>query len=124
MDDAPLNDAPLAELVGVSVDCTDPQLLASFYEALSGLERTYETADIVVLGAGPVRLGFQRVEDHQPPTWPGSGKQLHLDFAVTDLDRAEREVLRRGGVKPHTQPGGDRWQVYLDPAGHPFCLST
>jgi hypothetical protein len=25
-------------------------------------------------------------------------------------------------ARPDHQPGGDRWRVLLDPAGHPFCL--
>lgn len=120
-----MNDAPTppAELVGVTLDCEDPQRLAGFYEGLCLLERTLDTGDLVVIGSGPVRLGFQRVPEHRPPGWPGPGKQLHIDFAVADLDAAERQVLSHGGTKPEFQPGGDRWRVYLDPAGHPFCLS-
>jgi hypothetical protein len=58
--------------------------------------------------------------------WPGAEhpQQAHLDFEVDDLDAGEAEVLRLGARKPETQPGGDSWRVYLDPAGHPFCLVT
>ncbi|UAL71172.1 hypothetical protein K7396_00775 [Streptomyces angustmyceticus] len=50
-------------------------------------------------------------------------QQAHLDFAVDDLDEAEALLLGLGAVKPEHQPGGDRWRVFLDPAGHPFCLT-
>ena len=31
--------------------------------------------------------------------------------------------LKLGATRPDHQPGGDRWRVLLDPAGHPFCLT-
>jgi uncharacterized protein (TIGR00369 family) len=48
----------------------------------------------------------------------------HLDFAVDDLDEAGTRVPKYGAAKPEFQPGGDRWRVFTDPAGHPFCLAT
>lgn len=113
-----------ATLVGVTIDCVDPVPLAEFYRDLTGWSVSYSGDDVVVLGDGAVRLGLQRVSDHRRPTWPGPDKQLHLDFSVPDLDAAERRVLDLGGTRPEFQPGGDGFRVYLDPAGHPFCLST
>jgi len=49
---------------------------------------------------------------------------MHLDLAVDDLDQAEAEALRLGARPAAEQPAPDRWRVLLDPAGHPFCLST
>ncbi|MGY5127039.1 VOC family protein [Streptomyces nigrescens] len=46
-----------------------------------------------------------------------------FDFAVDDLDQAETLLLEWGAVKPDSQPGGGRWRVFIDPAGHPFCLT-
>ncbi|NUR94484.1 MAG: VOC family protein, partial [Kribbellaceae bacterium] len=48
-------------------------------------------------------------------------QQLHLDVMVRDLDEAEREVLAIGATKAEYQPG-TTFRVFLDPAGHPFCL--
>ena len=42
---------------------------------------------------------------------------------VPDLDEAEAEVLEIGATKPEHQPG-TTFRVFLDPAGHPFCLCT
>ena len=50
-------------------------------------------------------------------------QQLHLDFAVDDLDQAEALILELGAAKPQFQPDDDRWRVFTDPAGHPFCLT-
>jgi Glyoxalase-like domain len=36
---------------------------------------------------------------------------------------AARELLAQGATRLAFQPGGDRWLVLPDPAGHPFCLA-
>ena len=67
-------------------------------------------------------LAFQQVEDYRPPQWPGQEvpQQAHLDVRVKDLDEAERQVLEIGATS--LDRGTDAFRVYLDPAGHPFCL--
>ena len=40
---------------------------------------------------------------------------------VPDLDAAEQAVLAIGATKAEHQPG-ESFRVFLDPAGHPFCL--
>jgi hypothetical protein len=47
---------------------------------------------------------------------------MHLDFTVPDLDAGEREVLALGAAKHQVQPAPEAFRVFLDPAGHPFCL--
>ena len=114
----------IGRLAGITIDCPDPAALAGFYRALTGWAVSYATDDLVVLGDGPIRLGLQRVPDHRRPSWPGPDKQLHLDFSVPELDEAEERVLALGGTRPEFQPGDGSFRVYMDPAGHPFCLST
>ena len=46
---------------------------------------------------------------------------MHLDVDVDDLDIAEAAVLELGATKHGHQPG-TTFRVFLDPAGHPFCL--
>jgi hypothetical protein len=43
---------------------------------------------------------------------------------VTDLDEAERQLLALGATKPEYQPGGEKWRVLTDPAGHQFCIAV
>ena len=79
-----------------------------------------EWADFVVGDAW-----FQRIEDWVEPTWPGGAhpQQFHLDLAVERIADAEPAVLAAGARRHEHQPaekGG--FVVYLDPAGHPFCL--
>ena len=46
---------------------------------------------------------------------------LHLDIRVDDLDAAGALAVAAGAVLAEHQPQDDV-RVYLDPAGHPFCL--
>jgi hypothetical protein len=46
---------------------------------------------------------------------------MHLDVVVDDLDAAEKAVLELGATRHEQQPG-ETFRVFLDPAGHPFCL--
>lgn len=46
---------------------------------------------------------------------------MHLDVIVDNLDAGETEVLALGGTRHDHQPG-TTFRVFLDPAGHPFCL--
>lgn len=108
----------------VAIDCADPHALASFYGAITGWPIDDVEADWVQLrSGGGATIAFQLAPDHQPPVWPGNEhpQQLHLDFDVPDLDAAEVEVLALGATKTEFQPG-ESFRVFLDPAGHPFCL--
>ena len=66
---------------------------------------------------------MERVEDYVAPQWPGNRvpQQMHLDVVVDDLDTAEAGVLALGATKADEQPG-TTFRVFLDLAGHPFCL--
>jgi catechol 2,3-dioxygenase-like lactoylglutathione lyase family enzyme len=118
---------PIARLSVVALDCPDPTALARFYTDLTGwpVDPGEEEDDWVQLrpGDGATAIAFQRAPGHRPPSWPGDEhpQQLHLDFEVPDLDEGERRVLEIGARKAEVQPG-KTFRVYLDPAGHPFCL--
>jgi hypothetical protein len=63
------------------------------------------------------------VKQHTQPKWPG-GSVVHLDLAANpDLETATANALRLGATlaEPQSDP---RWNVLLDPAGHPFCITT
>ncbi|NRQ31075.1 VOC family protein [Nonomuraea sp. NN258] len=109
------------------VDCPNPLELAEFYSKLVGWPITSVEDDWVVVtqDGPPARLAFQLAEDYQPPDWPKPDRpqQLHIDVTVDDLDRAELQVLEIGATKHEHQPSeDDSFRVFLDPAGHTFCL--
>ncbi|MFN8195915.1 MAG: VOC family protein [Nocardioidaceae bacterium] len=107
-------------------DCPDPGTLAAFYGALLGWQVSVDDdggwADIRPEDQSSC-ICFQRVEGYQPPVWPGQERpqQLHLDVMVLDFESSEPEVLELGATKADHQPG-TTFRVFLDPAGHPFCL--
>lgn len=110
----------------VALDCAEPGPLAEFWAALLDGTVVLRTEQVVVVKTGSMLLGASRVPDYTPPTWPGGDapKHQHLDLAVRDLDTAEQEALALGARKADVQPQPDRWRVYFDPAGHPFCLTA
>lgn len=113
-------------LGSIAVDCADPAALGSFWAALLGGEIVFVSNEFVAVKTDRVWLAAVRTPDYEAPSWPDGGlpKQMHLDLAVDDLGEAETEALRLGAVRSATQPAPDRYLVLLDPAGHPFCLST
>jgi len=117
---------PVARLAAVSLDSADPAGLADFYRQLLGLDLMFESEDFVALRGAGILLTTQRVADHVPTDWPGATvpKQIHLELAVQDLEDAESAALDLGATKADTQPNPDNWRVLIDPAGHPFCLTT
>ena len=121
---------PIARLNAVALDCADLAGMAAFYAAVLGTEideAASQDPDWTQLrpvgGSGGVAVAFQQVADHRPPQWPGAEhpQQLHLDLAVDDLDTGEAAVVALGARKHDVQPG-ETFRVFLDPAGHPFCL--
>ncbi len=74
------------------------------------------------------RVGVQLAPNHVPPEWPdGTPQQIHLDLWVDDIKEAHDEVMSLGAKvlksaeDPPSEPHSN-FQVYADPAGHPFCL--
>ena len=116
----------IARLAGISLDTTNPAQLAEFYRQLLGLELYLQSDDFVALKGVGILVTAQRVENHVPADWPTGPvrKQLHLEMAVDDLDVAEKGALALGATRALLQPDPDRWRVLIDPAGHPFCLTT
>jgi catechol 2,3-dioxygenase-like lactoylglutathione lyase family enzyme len=109
-----------------ALDCPDAPALADFYSRITGWEVDVreEGTWVELRSDGGATLAFQQVDGFEPPAWPdGSpGQQAHLDFDVDDLDAGERQILEIGARKADVQPEPEEWRVYLDPAGHPFCL--
>lgn len=121
----------------IVLDCPDALELATFYAKLMGW-RIEEGSDADWAQLTPPRgghtpenpdgeatLAFQRIEDFERPTWPGGAhpQQFHLDFSVSDIDEAEPRALALGATPHQHQPSASgSFRVYVDPAGHPFCL--
>jgi catechol 2,3-dioxygenase-like lactoylglutathione lyase family enzyme len=114
-------------LTAAVLDAPDAGELAAFYRRLLGWTARAEEPGWVALSApaGGAGLSFQTEQAYVRPTWPaGPGDQqmmLHLDIEVDNLDAAGAHAVAAGAVLADYQPQDDV-RVYLDPAGHPFCL--
>jgi len=109
--------------VGVSLDCADPAELAEFYLRLLGGRLLWSRPASVGVQVPGLLLVPQRVEDYRPPQWPGTSI-VHLDLtAGDDLDEPVERAVALGARLADPQPDS-RWRVLLDPAGHPFCITT
>ncbi|TDD41615.1 VOC family protein [Saccharopolyspora elongata] len=117
---------PKVRLGAVALDTDAPAVLATFWSELLGGRITFSSDDFISIDAGSIRLNVHRVSGHRAPSWPDGStpKQMHLDIEVHDLEAAEGHALRLGARRADAQPAPDRWRVLLDPAGHPFCLTT
>lgn len=107
----------------------DPAALGEFYGQLLGWPVKVDDPTWVTVrprdgGAG---LSVQLEEDHVPPVWPAKPgdqqMQLHLDIEVDDLNAGLEHAVAAGATLAEFQPQQDV-RVFLDPAGHPFCLFT
>lgn len=131
-----------ARMSAVVLEAPDPYALAEFYSRVLEQPITKvsqsdaDTVEWVDVGErSGVRVSVQRAPDHQPPRWPdpASSMQIHLDILVDDIEAGERRALESGAVRLPwgsaeeeeqglREPGAGGFRVYLDPAGHPFCL--
>jgi predicted enzyme related to lactoylglutathione lyase len=124
------------KLYSFTLDCKEPLQLAKFYAELlewqivpvMGGEYVDDYVIIAPPGAGMgsyLGITFQKNPEYTPPVWPeepGAQQQMaHLDFIVTDVEKAVTHAVNCGATVAEKQFSDD-WTVMLDPAGHPFCL--
>ncbi|MDR2514601.1 MAG: VOC family protein [Christensenellaceae bacterium] len=115
-------------ILGFALDCADADALADFYARLLGTEKTLSGGGWAGIHCPQgFILAFQTVEGYIPPVWPwaeGEQQQMaHIDFFVEDLQAAVEHAVACGAKKAGAQYFEES-TVMLDPAGHPFCLST
>lgn len=113
----------IAQFPSLVIDCPDATALAQFYGTM--LDWKIEPGDgwVDIKADYGQCISFQQVDAYRAPVWPGQEhpQQMHLDVVVEDLDEGEAAVVALGATKHDHQPG-ETFRVFLDPAGHPFCL--
>lgn len=112
-----------ARVGNIVIEAPDPARLAGFYCELLGMEVLRRPPDWMVIGhqARRPRLAFDRVPDGwRPPRWPDPAhpQQVHLDIHVADRAAIEARLPDLGARRT----AQDR-HIWIDPAGHPFCLN-
>jgi len=125
---------PTLTLTSITVSCPDPRALADFYARLLGAVVTASepprpdeppAAGWAQIATAALRVNFEYERRWTPPVWPAEqGLQTatqHLDIQVDDLVAATAWAVSCGATLASVQPQEDV-RVFLDPAGHPFCL--
>ena len=108
----------------VTFDAADLDAESTFWAGVLGGVVDHDDGWHMVIVDGQPRIGVQHAPDHAAPDWPDGEppQQVHLDLWVDDFPAAHERVMELGArVLQPAADGGD-FQVYADPAGHPFCL--
>lgn len=110
----------------VVLDAADLNAVSSFWAGLLGGTVEAEDDWHSIYIDGEPRMGIQLAPDHVAPEWPdGTPQQIHLDLFVEDVAAAHEDAVALGArlLKAADDLAADGgYQVYADPAGHPFCL--
>ena len=111
----------------VVFDAADLEAESTFWAGvLDGSVDAEDDWHMVTVDGAP-RVGVQLAPNHIAPDWPDGApeQQIHLDLWVDDFAAADAKVRALGAqvLKPAGPDDSvDNFQVYADPAGHPFCL--
>ena len=113
-----------------ALDCPDAVSLAAFYARLLGWSANPSEPDWVNVtppaGESPgFAIACQQVDDYRAPDWPDGPipQQAHLDLYVDSIAEAGPVAEAAGATRHPVQPSEEgTFVVFLDPAGHPFCL--
>ena len=112
----------------VVFDAADLGAESTFWAGVLGGRVDAEDSWHMVLVDGAPRVGVQLAPNHVAPDWPDGTpeQQIHLDLWVDDFASAHEHVMSLGArvLQPASESAEspDNFQVYADPAGHPFCL--
>ena len=111
--------------IGVTMDCPDPEVAATFWETFlnysrrpTGANSPYVTVERPDGSDGLALVTFQRVPE------PKTAKaRVHLDLFVDHAEPIFDAMVAAGAIAVHTTPA-DEWttRVLRDPAGNEFCL--
>ena len=111
--------------IGITIDCTDPDQLAAFWEQFLGYARRpsggdgqYVTIDRPDGVDGPPHLTFQRV-----PEAKTTKVRTHLDLFVDHAATIVADMITAGAtVLEITEAGEWTTRVLQDPAGNEYCV--
>lgn len=110
----------------IVLDAADIEAVSTFWAGLLGGLVDKDEGWHSIRVDGEWRVAVQHAPNHMPPEWPnGTQQQIHLDLWVDDPTAAHERAMALGAqlLKLAEDSGEpDRFQVYADPAGHPFCL--
>ena len=116
-------------LTDIFIDCNDPDKQLEFHYNLTGWEKIIKYDSPALRTKEGLTVFFKECDvPYVPPVWPEETgkqqKQMHLDFAVDNLQEAVDKAIKLGAKIADEQFGGNHWVTLLDPEGHPFCFGV
>ena len=108
-------------------DAADIEAESAFWAGVFGgeVERPADDWHSIIVD-GKYVMAVQLAPDHVQPDWPdGTPQQIHLDLHIDSLASSHDKVMGLGAklLEPAEDAAAEEgFQVYADPAGHPFCL--
>ena len=109
----------MLRLRGIAMDTSDPETMASFWEAALGYERRDLWEPYVGLRDPTGRDPLLTVQRTSAPT----ANHLHLDLYSDDPDAEAARLERLGATFLRRCEEGDAWWwVLADPTGNEFCI--
>jgi predicted enzyme related to lactoylglutathione lyase len=106
------------EIADIMIDCSDPELVATFWARLLGRPIVGRKGPYVWLKrlGGGAGLGFQRVSELK------IGKnRVHLDISAPDIRAVKDRIEALGGQQIDGYEDGG-FLVMADPEGNEFCV--
>ena len=109
-------------------DSSDLEKVSAFWASVfNGFVIADDEWHTVIDNKGEWRLGIQLNPTHVKPEWPNGiqQQQIHLDFHVLNPHEAHKELTKLGATilqAAESLDSSEGFQVYADPAGHPFCI--
>ncbi|ASN38890.1 glyoxalase [Arthrobacter sp. 7749] len=112
-----------SRLTSISIDATDPRVVADFWCAVLGWHVIEE--DDEGIGIGPSDGAWPAIEVFAVPEGKSVKNRLHFDLRADGVSTAlelER-LLALGARRTDVGQGSDvSWVVLADPEGNEFCL--
>ncbi|MEO6571405.1 MAG: VOC family protein, partial [Ilumatobacteraceae bacterium] len=107
----------------IVVDCSNPEALARFWQALIGGDVEVESSDWVVLDGDEDGFYFAFQRESQSPS---GDCRIRFDVEVDDIDRAVDEAEQMGARKigARIDDADGSVQVMADPGGNEFSFIT
>jgi predicted enzyme related to lactoylglutathione lyase len=113
----------MAARVGLVLDCSDPDELASFWGPALGYTNLGSAGSYVMLvptdGRGP-QLLLQKV-----PEPKAAKNRMHLDFHAADIEAEAQRLIDLGARRVEDESleeHGTHWFLMEDPEGNEFCV--
>jgi len=107
----------------LTIDCSDPQLLADFWSQALGWQVVFADEYEIAIAAPGEKAGVPDLLFLRVPDTKQVKNRLHLDLRPDDRDAEIARLESLGASRVEIgQKGDESWVVIADPEGNEFCV--